>query len=46
MTQMMALDKDIKTVITIFHMFWKVEERLRLLNTDIKDVTQLKSRDM
>lgn len=33
MTQIIELvDKDIKIVMTIFHMFNKVEERLRVLN--------------
>lgn len=33
MTQMIELvDEDIKTVLAIFHMFTKVEERLRMLN--------------
>lgn len=38
MTQQIELvDKSIKTVIlTIFHMFKKVEERLKMLNTDMK----------
>ena len=39
MTQMIELvDKDIKTVINIFHMFEKLREKLNILRKDMKYV--------
>lgn len=40
MTQMMGLvDKDIKTVvITLFHVFWKLKERLSTVTRDMEDI--------
>lgn len=43
MTQMIELvNRDIKTVITIFHMFRKLEKRLNILSRDMEDVKRSK----